>query len=215
VDFGSVPANLVKSAVVGGSGSVLGGGKFANGAVTGAFVYVLNELSHKNFRAQVREATDVLKDYAGIDFTKASQTILSEIDNRLPRWARTVFAGVSGSVNAGAGGTAGAGTYWDRQTGEYGTWGMYGGGVGISLGATPIIGFITGGAQDLCCYFEQYEGSFGANIGYLRGLADRPVYRDGRYIPDRLDIYGGYIGVGDVGVSASVTYTYIRTLGNR
>lgn len=34
------------SAVLGGTGSVLGGGKFANGAVTGAYGYLFNELSH-------------------------------------------------------------------------------------------------------------------------------------------------------------------------
>jgi RHS repeat-associated protein len=35
-----------KSAVLGGVGSVLGGGKFANGAVTGAFGYLFNYCSH-------------------------------------------------------------------------------------------------------------------------------------------------------------------------
>jgi RHS repeat-associated protein len=35
-----------KSAILGGAGSVLGGGKFANGAVTGAFGYLFNRLLH-------------------------------------------------------------------------------------------------------------------------------------------------------------------------
>lgn len=38
---------LVYSSVVGGTASVLGGGKFANGAVTGAFVYLFNEAAHQ------------------------------------------------------------------------------------------------------------------------------------------------------------------------
>lgn len=35
-----------KAMIVGGVGSVLGGGKFANGAVTGAFGYLFNECAH-------------------------------------------------------------------------------------------------------------------------------------------------------------------------
>jgi hypothetical protein len=34
------------SAILGGAGSALGGGKFANGAVTGAFAYLFNDLAH-------------------------------------------------------------------------------------------------------------------------------------------------------------------------
>jgi hypothetical protein len=37
----------IKSAIAGGIGSVLGGGKFANGAQTGAFSYLYNELMHQ------------------------------------------------------------------------------------------------------------------------------------------------------------------------
>jgi RHS repeat-associated protein len=39
---------LVGSAIAGGIGSVLGGGKFANGAVTGAFGYLFNNCKHAN-----------------------------------------------------------------------------------------------------------------------------------------------------------------------
>lgn len=39
-------SGTITSAVVGGTGSVLGGGKFANGAVTGAFGYLFNYLAH-------------------------------------------------------------------------------------------------------------------------------------------------------------------------
>lgn len=44
--FESFSANLVSHAVAGGVGSVLGGGKFENGAVTGAFGYMFNFLAH-------------------------------------------------------------------------------------------------------------------------------------------------------------------------
>src|SRR5207253_2808556 len=36
---------LVISAVAGGVGSVLGGGKFANGAITGAFAYLASDMA--------------------------------------------------------------------------------------------------------------------------------------------------------------------------
>lgn len=39
-------ANAVAAAVVGGTGSVIGGGKFANGAVTGAFSRLFNDLAY-------------------------------------------------------------------------------------------------------------------------------------------------------------------------
>jgi hypothetical protein len=38
---------VILSAVIGGTAEALGGGKFSNGAVTGAFVYLLNHASHQ------------------------------------------------------------------------------------------------------------------------------------------------------------------------
>jgi RHS repeat-associated protein len=46
VKFDSVVANTVMHAVVGGVTAELGGGKFENGAVTGAFGYLFNECAH-------------------------------------------------------------------------------------------------------------------------------------------------------------------------
>jgi len=43
---GTTEAKVAMSAIVGGTASELGGGKFANGAVTGAFVMMYNELGH-------------------------------------------------------------------------------------------------------------------------------------------------------------------------
>lgn len=40
----NLAAGTAISAVVGGAGSVLGGGKFQNGAITGAFGYLFNEM---------------------------------------------------------------------------------------------------------------------------------------------------------------------------
>ena len=45
---GTTEAKVAISAIVGGTASELGGGKFANGAVTGAFVMMYNELGHES-----------------------------------------------------------------------------------------------------------------------------------------------------------------------
>jgi hypothetical protein len=46
------PLDLVKHAALGGAGSLLGGGKFENGAATGAFGYLFNNLlDHSGFKA--------------------------------------------------------------------------------------------------------------------------------------------------------------------
>jgi len=50
-DFGQVIASMA----VGGTASVLGGGKFANGAITGAYVMMYNELSHPKFFNRLRQ----------------------------------------------------------------------------------------------------------------------------------------------------------------
>lgn len=47
-DFEEVAEGTVESAILGGIGSELGGGKFQNGAITGAFGYLFNEASHPN-----------------------------------------------------------------------------------------------------------------------------------------------------------------------
>ena len=43
----STPGKIAMSAIIGGTVSEIGGGKFANGAVTGAFVMMYNEMAHK------------------------------------------------------------------------------------------------------------------------------------------------------------------------
>ncbi len=44
--FGDMVADTVKWAVLGGTASVLGGGKFENGAITGSFQYLFNHCAH-------------------------------------------------------------------------------------------------------------------------------------------------------------------------
>ncbi|SMN14160.1 hypothetical protein BHECKSOX2_1557 [Bathymodiolus heckerae thiotrophic gill symbiont] len=60
VNTSELVANTITDAVVGGTVSVIGGGKFANGAQTGAFRYLFNESMHAGKGLQVRFST---KDY--------------------------------------------------------------------------------------------------------------------------------------------------------
>jgi hypothetical protein len=45
-DLGSIAANVTKSALLGGIGSSIGGGRFEDGAMTGSFGYLFNRLGH-------------------------------------------------------------------------------------------------------------------------------------------------------------------------
>ena len=60
-------AKILASSVVGGTASVLGGGKFANGAVTGAFVMLFNHMSHSE-----RKDGEIEARKSKVDFQKAT-----------------------------------------------------------------------------------------------------------------------------------------------
>ena len=54
----TVIEKIAISAAIGGTAEALGGGKFANGAVTGAYVYLLNHMSHAMQREKARKKTN-------------------------------------------------------------------------------------------------------------------------------------------------------------
>ncbi|WP_428309768.1 FG-GAP-like repeat-containing protein [Hydrocarboniphaga sp.] len=69
-DFGATGrlARISAAAIVGGTASELGGGKFANGAVTGAFSRAYNDEQHAQFRDKVLSRYgDILRTGKGID----------------------------------------------------------------------------------------------------------------------------------------------------
>jgi hypothetical protein len=55
---GSRTGNMIAGAVVGGTASALGGGKFANGAVSGAFTYMFNHNAHPDNRDWLDRLSD-------------------------------------------------------------------------------------------------------------------------------------------------------------
>ena len=61
----SKAGKVLASSVVGGTASVLGGGKFANGAVTGAYVMLFNYMMHP-------DKNDIESRKAKVDFRKAT-----------------------------------------------------------------------------------------------------------------------------------------------
>ncbi|MEM9015324.1 MAG: hypothetical protein AAGB02_09515 [Pseudomonadota bacterium] len=201
---GDVFANAGLKAVIGGVGAELGGGKFKDGALTGAFVYLFNDAVHK---IKVAKVLDVLK---GVDLATASEATFEWLDQKLPRYARTVFTGVSATAGVGGGITAGYGVYWDRVTGEIGDYITVGAAVALNASASNVYGFITGSAQDFCCYFDVQEFDIGVpTLVKMYGLNSRPYFNQrGQYINDRNGVvgYAGGFGAG-LGVAASATYT--------
>ena len=70
----TVIEKIAISAAIGGTAEALGGGKFANGAVTGAFVYLLNHLAHSTQREIARKK--IIEDIANL--TGLSTTVIEE-----------------------------------------------------------------------------------------------------------------------------------------
>ena len=63
VGYGTIVGRTVIMAVVGGTASVLGGGKFANGAMSGAFVHLFNaEMEHDRQELLLKRARAILAD---------------------------------------------------------------------------------------------------------------------------------------------------------
>ena len=95
------------ASVAGGIGAELGGGKFANGAVTGAFGYIFNKLLHKS--NVEKQAVDALRksSMAGDVLNQLDQSAkdyLVEFDDK--------FVGQNGSpgqFDPGTRGTPGSG----------------------------------------------------------------------------------------------------------
>jgi hypothetical protein len=80
-------AQVAMSAVIGGTAEKLGGGKFANGAVTGAYVMMFNHLRHQGEKKRNVPSKEWME-------KKANEVILKEKE----KWERWI-AGGGGSTN--------------------------------------------------------------------------------------------------------------------
>lgn len=81
--FGEI-GNLVAHSVVGGTGSVIGGGKFSNGAVTGAYGYLFNDCNHEKCNVQEETNASSQKSTSNYWFDLLKETlpeVLSETDH--------------------------------------------------------------------------------------------------------------------------------------
>jgi hypothetical protein len=67
----SAEVGVLEHAVLGGVGSMIGGGKFANGSVTGAFGYLFNQLAHEQppigVSEQEQRQVDLVADDKAVD----------------------------------------------------------------------------------------------------------------------------------------------------
>jgi hypothetical protein len=136
-------AGLIVSSVVGGTGSVLGGGKFTNGAETAAFGYLLNQmqsLRHGEGTSLFNSPVHVLWDM-----------FFHDDDALAP--SNTLTWGVGGTYSLGVGATAGAGVYWNPGNGgselDYGLYGYFGKGYGFDASIGGNIGYTVGGSSNL------------------------------------------------------------------
>ena len=93
MDWSNRIGNIATAAMVGGAASALGGGKFANGAVTGAFSRLFNEMRvDHEFRKNLRKVLNN-KIKANIEGK------LSEIGNLKTRAEKLAFLGFNPGIN--------------------------------------------------------------------------------------------------------------------
>jgi len=74
----STAGRVLASSIVGGTASVLGGGKFANGAITGAYVMLFNEMMH-----DIEEKRKNLAESAKQEWSKGSSKWATK--NNIPK----------------------------------------------------------------------------------------------------------------------------------
>ncbi|MDF0584143.1 RHS repeat-associated core domain-containing protein [Bradyrhizobium yuanmingense] len=96
-DLGQRMGGTIVSAVAGGLASVAGGGKFENGAVTGAFGYLFNYLAKEGATASIDKALDYLRGDPGM------RAIIDDLENS---WITYTIKAGTGEWNTYVPGTA-------------------------------------------------------------------------------------------------------------
>jgi len=87
---------VIRSAVSGGLGARLGGGKFANGATTGAFSYLFNDLLHQKENALTSRDTVILRvDLELVEVRPFPNTFFGALRDSLAGAVTTVLPGIS------------------------------------------------------------------------------------------------------------------------
>lgn len=85
----SLGTATIQSAIVGGTASVLGGGKFANGAVTGAFGYLFNDAIHYRESSAAEDRWTSLKNSVRRVFGTEDVLVIGEgMDDRVIPYAK-------------------------------------------------------------------------------------------------------------------------------
>jgi hypothetical protein len=96
-DWDGLSKNAIAAGVVGGTASVIGGGKFANGAMTGAMSRMFNDLAHDETAQQTNDQQKQAKNSLNADASKGNPTVTGSVEA-----GGQVFGGVIGaSVSTG------------------------------------------------------------------------------------------------------------------
>ncbi len=163
----SIGDKVIISAPIGGTAEALGGGKFSNGAVTGAFVYLLNHANHERAKAQEKKASYIMKAYAAYLHTmpgilQGAVAVYGDIGAMLVGAERDF-----GGVFILAGSDAGTFYGYDELAGGISTDGSVGG----EIGRYDIYGI---NPQDFKADFlkgEYFKGWLSVGQGIIAGLS--------------------------------------------
>jgi hypothetical protein len=185
-------ASLVRNAVVGGVASVAGGGKFANGAITGAFGYMFNQC------AASPTCSLVGQDPSNAYLAAQGQSVLSDLASFLrENVGMTFYIGGTGEYTRGQGVSSTGGVYFDTR-GNFG---------GLSS-ATETTGFASGWSGTVG-YQLGLESAF-RGLGYISYNATTPWGGAGVLTTDSGMFAGMSVSTaGRAGVSEGPTRTCI------
>ena len=107
--LGDFVGGAAASGVVGGLASVAGGGKFANGAITGAFGYLFNNCAGDPLACSSADAKDLYVGAMAGDITSQLAAFLKQVVGI------TVYGGYGGEVTIGEGSSTVGGLFFDTS----------------------------------------------------------------------------------------------------
>jgi RHS repeat-associated protein len=211
---GTKLGRAMTAAAIGGTASKLGGGDFANGALTGAFQRLFNDDAH----TEEQRRAAAIEGFA--DFVEQSRAALGDANaDRLKSFGEDYFDSLDFSSNSTQGivfegtaalgvGTVVGGAFVVDQTGMSG---LISGGIsaGFSAGVSFTVGIISyPGARD---GLEGFGGAFNANLGLLVGGEYEMIFSSGsvgHYFGPAFSPNGIFVGI-------SNEFTYTKALWSR
>jgi RHS repeat-associated protein len=197
-DMGDLIGGTAATGVVSGVASVAGGGKFANGAITGAFGYLFNNLCAAGgcpFTAQSRWAE--VQEGIAERFKRLINPFRILVGD-VPDGSLVV--GIGGSAVVQIGGEASAALFWNPGTGDIGFYFSSGPAVGFDAGV-GFFGGVYAGSPD-----AMYGPAFGIDGSVPMGSASLAINTSG-------ELYGVTAGPALTGIPFGGHASYTNTYG--